>query len=123
MKHAIREYGWQKHKEAFLRMGGLEEDYIEEDERRYTTLGDGWQFETIADSDMFKPVCYTMGKCPFKASFDRPCSIRDRVEAFAKAGVPSDKWEDRPDQAFDVMDMDPIKPEEWLLNPDAARMR
>jgi hypothetical protein len=31
-----------------------------------------WQFQKIADSALFRPVCYQIGKCPFKASFDRP---------------------------------------------------
>lgn len=59
-----------------------------------------WQYQAIADSGMFKPVCYQLGHCPFKASFDRPCSIRDRVDAGK---------------------FDEIKVYEWLLDPAAAR--
>jgi thymidylate synthase (FAD) len=59
-----------------------------------------WQFRLIADDDVFKPVCFALGKCPFTADFDRPCTIRDRVQ------------EGR---------FDEIKPEEWLADPTAAR--
>lgn len=40
----------------------------------------------------FQPVCYQKGKCPFKAQFDRGCSIRERVDAFEQHGVPSSEW-------------------------------
>lgn len=62
---------------------------------------DAWQWQLIADSDAaFRPVCYQLGKCPWKGDIDRPCKIRDRVDA--------GRW-------------DEIKPEEWLLDPNAAR--
>jgi flavin-dependent thymidylate synthase len=61
---------------------------------------DFWQFTTIADSELFRPVCYQVGHCPFEASFDRPCTIRDRVQL----GL----WKE-------------INPAEWLLDPSAAR--
>lgn len=59
-----------------------------------------WQFKKIAESELFKPVCYQMGKCPFNADFDRGCTIRGRVE----------------EGKFDE-----IRDEEWLLDPAAAR--
>ena len=59
-----------------------------------------WQFGAIASSLLFRPVCYQLGKCPFKATFDRACSIRSRVDA--------GEW-------------GRIKDEEWLLNPESAR--
>lgn len=64
--------------------------------------GCDWQFEAIATSNMFRPVCYQLGRCPFKASFDRACSIRERV---------------------DVGDFNRINPAEWLLDPTSARDR
>lgn len=79
------------------------------------TVANDWQFAAIADSGMFRPACYQLGHCPFKASFDRACSIRDRVDAFADAGVPSSEWHDR--DHF----MDPILPQEWAMDPAAAR--
>ena len=101
-----------------------------------------WQFEMIADSALFRPVCYQLGRCPFKASFDRACSIRERVDYYAKRGVPSSEWgngyEEWPNigdplpwgrQEFDkegnpmsVKDViPPIDPREWLADPAAAR--
>lgn len=67
----------------------------------------GWQFKHIANSNMFRPICYQQGKCPVKADYDRGCTIRGRVDAYAAAGVPSAEW-------FT------IRMEEWLLNPRAA---
>jgi flavin-dependent thymidylate synthase len=61
-----------------------------------------WQFEFIANSDVFKPICFQKGACMFKAKADRGCTIRERVEA----------------GSFDL-----IKPEEWLLDPTAAWVR
>lgn len=74
------------------------------------------EFQLIADT--FRPVCYEMGRCPFKASFDRDCTIRARVDQFAADGVPSSKWMDPPASGDSIA---PISPAEWLLNPDAAR--
>lgn len=70
--------------------------------------GDMWQFETLANSPLFRPVCYHLNRCPFKATFDRECTIRDRVDAHAEGGVPSAEWND-------------IDHAEWLLDPTAAR--
>ena len=59
-----------------------------------------WQYIMIADSNIFRPVCYAHGSCPFLAQFDRHCEIRDRVQAG---------------------EFDKIDPAEWLLDPNAAR--
>jgi flavin-dependent thymidylate synthase len=59
-----------------------------------------WQFQLIAGDDVFRPVCFRLGHCPFTADFDRKCSIRERVQ--------EGRWEE-------------IKDAEWLLNPAAAR--
>jgi flavin-dependent thymidylate synthase len=40
-----------------------------------------WQFELIAASDIFQPVCFSVGRCPFHADWDRGCTIRERVDA------------------------------------------
>lgn len=58
-----------------------------------------WQWRLIADSDVFRPICFTLGHCPFTADFDRGCTIRDRVQAGE-----FDKIDDR----------------EWLADPKAA---
>lgn len=78
---------------------------------------DTWQYEAIAD--LFRPVCYLTGKCEFKANFDRKCSIRDRVDAFAENGVPSSEWSRK--HFLHFAEVGPIQPAEWLLDPGAAR--
>lgn len=77
------------------------------------TTGDAWQFHEI--SKAFRPVCYEMGKCPFNATFDRDCSIKSRVEAFAAEGVPSSQWHEGTDL------IPGIDPREWMTDPAAAR--
>jgi flavin-dependent thymidylate synthase len=95
---------------------------------------DAWQYEAI--SQMFRPICYLTGKCEFKASFDRACSIRERVTANADKGRGSSSW----DRAYiapaaegmrtdkDVVHdergpifIGSIHPAEWLADPTAAR--
>lgn len=76
-----------------------------------------WQYETLAD--MFRPICYLTGKCEFNASFDRACSIRDRVNANASIGRKSDQWNlKHADEIF----IEPIMPHEWLMLHDSARV-
>ena len=73
-----------------------------------------WQYQELASG--FRPVCFLQGRCPFNAVFDRHCSIKSRVEAFAAEGVPSSQWEQGREG------IDPIRPEEWLADPWAARV-
>lgn len=63
--------------------------------------------DVIADR-LFKPICYQTGRCQFRASFDRYCSIRDRVEGHYERGEPPETWTD-------------IHPAEWLADFNAAR--
>lgn len=88
--------------------------------------GETWQFQELAGSGIFRPVCYQLGHCPFNASFDRACTIRERVEAFAKNGVPSTSWgmdhERSGNPGFPARpDLHKIRTAEWLLDPTAAR--
>lgn len=81
-----------------------------------------WQFEAIANSAMFRPVCYQIGKCPFNGSADRHCQIRDRVEDNAKIGRPSHLWGISEVQLNTGRTLvRAINPAEWLLDPTAAR--
>jgi thymidylate synthase ThyX len=89
---------------------------------------DRWQYEAIAD--LFRPVCYLTGKCEFKANFDRKCSIRERVDAFAERGTPSSQWhiglngisgESPHGVPINIEPVPPISAAEWLLDPGAAR--
>lgn len=84
-----------------------------------------WQYQTIASSALFRPVCYKLGRCPFNADFDRACKIRSRVERFAEEGVPSSEWEGEPDQPYSVVmgarePLRKIDRTEWLFDPYAA---
>lgn len=99
-----------------------------------------WQFERLAESNLFRPVCYQKGHCPFKADFDRGCTIRERVDAFSANGVPSTLWDEgadlgvrdvytpadkvvpwsRTEDGHDIIP--PINVAEWLANPAAARL-
>ena len=102
---------WVRMVEAIRKYRPIEQ----KDTRDRVVMGDGWQFETMAD--MFRPICYQTGKCEFKASFDRKCSIRDRVEANHKKGRPSSEWAES-NRLGEVLQ---IRAEEWLLDSKAAR--
>jgi flavin-dependent thymidylate synthase len=70
----------------------------------------------------FAPVCYQTGKCGFKASFDRACTIRSRVDANAAVGRPSSKWHLPLETISGVQEgCGPINPAEWALDDAAAR--
>jgi flavin-dependent thymidylate synthase len=46
----------------------------------------------LASLPLFKPVCYQVGKCPFKADFDRGCTIRDRADAGKFDEILDEEW-------------------------------
>ena len=58
---------------------------------------------------LFRPVCFLTGQCEFRANFDRPCKIRERVDHLAKDNVPTSEWDQH------------IRPVEWLADPTIAR--
>lgn len=84
--------------------------------------GDAWQYSYIADK--IRPVCYQAGKCTFMAQFDRGCKIRERVEKFAAAGVPSTEWgrQEQVDSNGEIHYLPLIDPREWAADPSAARI-
>jgi thymidylate synthase ThyX len=75
-----------------------------------------WQYKAL--SEELKPIEFKLGKRAFGASFDRPSRIGERVDAFARHGVPSDVWTVGSPQ----FGIPPIRPEEWLLDPNSARL-
>lgn len=77
-----------------------------------------WQMALIANG--FKPVCYAANRCPMKAKSDRFCSIRAQVDIFEANGIKSDRWEDW--QLGGLVGGRPIRPEQWLADPTAARV-
>lgn len=83
-----------------------------------TRRADSWQFDAIANA--LRPVCFQTGSCGFMAAFDRSCSIRQRVDAFAAAGIPSSEW-GSPGEDARGYGLLPIHTQEWALNPGAAR--
>lgn len=95
------------------------------DAMRWVGGGDRWQYEAI--SDLFRPICYKTGKCEFMSSIDRSCTIRDRVQANAGIGRPSSEWDRQwngPDPTSPTGAegmISAISPEEWLMDPTAAR--
>jgi len=80
-----------------------------------------WMADKLVE--LFKPVCYQTGKCQFDASFDRHCSIRERVNAFEHAGIPSNGWHSEGWVDSARHPLLPIQPVEWLADPGAARVR
>lgn len=100
--------------------------------------GDTWQFEEMAK--LLQPACYQEGRCGFMAQFDRGCKIRDRVNANAAIKRPSSEWGQEKDLGPESPFKEPtpwgkqvghrvhsiipaVRTEEWLLDPDAARVR
>ena len=80
-----------------------------------------WQFNALAD--IFKPICYYKGRCQFMSDVDRHCSIRDRVEANADLGIPSVRWGERRIATAEYDGLpEPIRTEEWMLDPTSARI-
>jgi len=74
--------------------------------RAYGPLEEHWQQNLIAS--LFKPICYSTGKCEFLAATDRHCNIRERVMVHHSRGESPVFWSD-------------IDSREALL-PDAARL-
>lgn len=124
--HAIRTYGQHNARlEGWRRTEG-NDDYLAAG-LGWLDSGDTWQYEAIAD--LLQPVCYQTGRCAFEASFDRKCSIRDRVQMNAAHGCPSSEWgEDHaasaprePRTDAEALLIPGISPREWLADPTAAR--
>jgi flavin-dependent thymidylate synthase len=58
----------------------------------YGPQEDHWQQIIIAK--MFRPICYTTGRCEFRGDNDRHCVIRERVEGHYARGEAPDQWDD-----------------------------
>lgn len=104
VKNYVPDFSWALNVEENYLLGDYEENFR-------------WQWELIADSPIFSPVCYQIGECGFKAEgLDRGCTIRDRVEAFHKAGVLPEKWSEDRGLGYVI----PIHPAEWLEDEKAG---
>lgn len=80
---------------------------------------EGWQHEALAAH--LAPICYQLGSCQYQSDLDRSCSIRDRVDNFAAAGIPSNGWHSDGWVDKDRNPLGAIHPAEWLADPGAAR--
>jgi flavin-dependent thymidylate synthase len=101
-------------REVFARVSEALREYVGPDHP------DRWQYEMMASR--FRPVCFAANRCTMKAKSDRHCSIREQVDAYEYSGVPSEFWEDDP-SVWDFPDtLKPIRPEQWLADPTAARV-
>lgn len=69
-------------------------------ERTYGGACSDWQFQYIAESDIFRPICFAAGKCMFQASMDRGCTIRERVDRGAFAEIDDREWAADPTAAW-----------------------
>lgn len=125
ISQAIRNYGQHDARiESWSRNQGAHDDTLAAG-LEWLDSGDEWQYEAIAD--LLQPVCYQIGKCAFEASFDRKCSIRDRVQANAEIGRKPEHWgEDLPEDGnkttpYTMGSISAIHPREWLADPGAAR--
>lgn len=81
-----------------------------------------WQYPVLADSDIFKPVCFSLGRCPWQSDFDRGCRIRPAVEAFARRGIPCAEWSGTALTDNDGTQLGPITNDQWMAE-DAARFK
>lgn len=90
--------------------------YNGENEGVKVRLSSAWQYRALAHE--IKPIEFVIGRPAFGANFDRPSRIGERVAAFAARGVPSSQWT----QGAPEHGIPPISPEEWLLDPNAARL-
>jgi flavin-dependent thymidylate synthase len=129
MMDAIREYGLYQYYDRPPEPLDLAD---RSDLPGYPHFSSLWQFEEL--SKIFKPICYQKGSCQFLSDVDRACTIRDRVQDFAKHGISSSQWgEDLPiwpkdGRHWSDAAQDPehvihgIRDEEWMLDPTAARV-
>lgn len=79
-------------------------------------MSSAWQWKALAHE--IKPIEFKIGGPAFGANFDRPSRIGERVRAFHECGVPSSEWT----KGSEEFGIPPIRPEEWLLDPQAARL-
>lgn len=62
--------------------------------------GAGWQIITDPKYKIFAPACYQAGHCPFKADFDRGCTIRKRADAGQFDQIDVAEWAADPTAAY-----------------------
>lgn len=130
---AMREYGARTTYQVWVTEDELDQDAFEDGGEDYTlirtepTVGSSntmfliersaeWQY--VALSNEMKPVDFALGRRAFDANFDRPSRYGERIDTFVKYGVPSSQWT----VGSVEHGIPPIHPDEWLLDPNAARL-
>ena len=98
---------------VYKRDGGFE---TREDGKILIRRSSAWQY--VALSNEMKPTDFIAGRRTFAADFDRPSRIGERVDEFAKHGIPSSEWT----KGSVEHGIPPIHPAEWLLDPNSARL-
>lgn len=127
MALAMREFGKQTSYEVWIdgREINLATDRILDNQPPVSADGStkmlvrrssAWQYEAL--SNELKPIEFKIGGPAFGANFDRPSRIGERVRVFAEHGVPSSQWT----QGSVEHGIPPINPEEWLFDPQSARL-
>lgn len=122
---AMRAFGETVEYETWIRLDQMDEmrDYnivnwktVDGVEYALERKSSYWQYEAL--SNEMKPIDFVLGKRAFAANFDRPSRIGERVDEFARNGVPSSEWT----KGSVEHGIPPIHPAEWLLDPNSARL-
>lgn len=119
MVRAMRDYGeTQTYRHALtaedIGEGGYDFDAKVGD---VVTSPSSWQFRELTRAIL--PVDFALGRRGFGSPFDRASRTGERVDAFAAMGVPSERWlQGAPEYSIPA-----LRPEEWLLDPDSARLK
>jgi hypothetical protein len=59
-----------------------------------------WNVITSPVYKLFAPSCYQQGSCPFKAGFDRGCTIRERADRGEFDKIDVAEWASDPTAAY-----------------------
>jgi flavin-dependent thymidylate synthase len=124
MVKAMREFGEKTTyfqrvpfgQEDLSKMQGWKYRYTDLDRSSVYEVSSAWQFEAL--TQQLLPIDFKLGHRGFGSDVDRPSRIGERVDAFAKMGVPASEWlRGSPEHSIPA-----IHPDEWLLDPNSARL-
>jgi flavin-dependent thymidylate synthase len=119
MVRAMRDYGeTQTYRHTLtgddIGQGGYDFDAEAGD---VVSASSAWQFRELTEAIL--PVDFALGRRGFGSPFDRASRTGERVDAFAAMGVPAERWlQGAPEYSIPA-----LRPEEWLLDPDSARLK
>lgn len=121
---AMREYGASHTYEVWVNNDEIawgqdiivEERPFGDDRPALVRRSSEWQYVEL--SKMIRPVDFQLGRRAFAGSADRASRIGERVDAYAKCGIPSSQWI----YGSSENQIPPIHPDEWLMDPNSARL-